>query len=109
MGVMTNEQLFIAAGLPTLASLASIAVALVLNGRLEGRMDKMGSDFNARIDKMGVDLNARMDKMGVDLNARIDKVGADLHARIDRVSADLTQFYSMLGKHEKAIEVLEKK
>ena len=106
---MTNEQLFIAAGLPTLASVASIVVALILSGRLENRMDRLGSELNARIDKVGTELNARIDKVGSDLHARIDSVGADLHARIDRVAAELRQTNMLLGKHDKAIDVLERK
>ena len=43
---MTDGQLLIAAGFPTAAGLASIAVALILNGRLESRMDRMAADLS---------------------------------------------------------------
>ncbi len=45
-------------------------------------------------------LGARIDQLGV----RIDQ----LSARVDRISDDLREFYRELGRHDKAIEVLER-
>jgi hypothetical protein len=91
---MSNAQLFVAAGLPTAASLASIAVALILDGRLETRMESIN-----------IRLESRMDVMNAHLEGRIEL----LASRIDRLAADLSQFYMVLGRHHKAIETLEKK
>ena len=46
MAIMTNWQLLVAAGLPTATGLITIALALVLNGRLESRMDRMAADLS---------------------------------------------------------------
>ncbi len=43
------------------------------------------------------------------LSGHIDRLGEQLSARIDRIEADLRQFYQILGRHEKAIEILEKR
>ncbi len=83
---MTNWQLLIAAGFPTATGLVTIAIALIMSGRLESS------------------LNSRMDK----LESKIDRVEASVNARIDRLSDDLRQFYMILGKHDKAIDLLEK-
>ncbi len=83
---MTNWQLLIAAGFPTATGLVTIAIALIMSGRLESS------------------LKSRMDK----LESKIDRVEASVNARIDRLSDDLRQFYMILGKHDKAIDLLEK-
>ena len=42
---------------------------------------------------------------GILLNQRgLDKV----ESRLDRMQPDLSQFYQILGKHDKAIEILER-
>ena len=80
---MSNAQLFVAAGSPTAASLASIAVALILNGRLETRIESINDRVGGRIELLG--------------------------SRIDRVAADLSQFYMIFCRDDKAIETLETK
>ncbi len=52
-------------------------------------------------------LTGRIDRMAGELTGRIDSSGDRLNGRIDRISDDLRQFYQILGRHEKAIEVLE--
>ena len=93
---MTNWQLLIAAGFPTATGLVTIAIALIMSGRLE-------SSLKSRMDK----LESKIDRVEASVNARIDRVEASV-ARIDRLSDDLRQFYMILGKHDKAIDLLEK-
>ena len=87
---MTNAQLYLAIGLPALVALTNTALIFFLSGRMDARFDK---------------IDARSDKM----DARLDRLESRVDARFDRVDADLRQFYSILGAHGKAIEILEKK
>ena len=80
---MTNWQLFISAGLPSLLVLVSM-------WRADNRMDLM---------------DARMDR----LETRLDWQNALTNSRIDRIADDLTRFYEILGRHEEAIDTLKKK
>jgi len=51
----------------------------------------------------GILLNQRgLDKV----ESRLERVNSDLSGRLDRMQADLSQFYQVLGKHDKAIEIL---
>ena len=57
--------------------------------------------LGARIDR----LETRMDA----LSARVDRLGEQLNARIDRLYDDLRLFDRALARHEKAIEILERR
>ncbi len=105
---MTNWQLLIAAGFPTATGLVTIAIALIMNGRLEARIDRVEASVNGRVDRLEASLNARIDRVEASVDARIDRVETSVNARIDRLTDDLRQFYMILGKHDKSIEMLEK-
>ncbi len=69
---MTNGQLFISAGLPSLLVLISM-------WRADKRMDAM---------------DARMDR----LETRLDSQNALTNSRIDRIADDLSRFYEILSR-----------
>jgi len=76
---MTNWQLFLAAGLPTITVLLSI-----------WRADKRADQMEARQDRT---------------DGRLDRI----EGRIDRIADDMKQFYMILGKHDARLDHLEKK
>jgi hypothetical protein len=78
---MTNLQLALSIGIPSLL----VLVGIFLN--------------NARFSV----IESRLDRMGSDLNARMDRMGSDLNARLDRQQSDLSQFYESLGRHDAEI------
>lgn len=84
---MTNWQLYVSAGLPTATGLVTIAVAVILNGRMEARLDSFRSE----------------------VEAKFTSLRSGLIARIDRVSDDQKQFYMILGEHKGKIESLDKR
>jgi hypothetical protein len=90
MRSMTNWQLFVSAGLPSLLVLISI-----------WRSDTRMNGIDARMDRIEV----RMDR----IEARIESTNNLTNSRIDRVADDLTRFYQILGRHEEAIDTLKKK
>ncbi len=77
--LMTNWQLFLAAGLPTITVLLSI-----------WRADKRADQMEARQDRMEAALGVT-------------------NSRIDRIADDMKQFYMILGKHDARLDHLEKK
>lgn len=80
---MTNLQLSLSIGIPSLL----VLVGIFLNNARFGAIDGRFSTIEARLDRMQADLNGRMDRM----------------------QADLSQFYRDLGRHDAKIENLEKK
>ncbi len=94
MRSMTNWQLYISAGLPTVTGLVTIAVAVVLNGRMEAKLDSFRSEVEAKF---------------ASLRDEIGSVRGELISRIDRVSDDQKQFYMILGEHKGKIESMEKR
>ncbi len=84
---MTNWQLCISAGLPTVTGLVTIAIAVVLNGRMEAKLDSFRSE----------------------VEAKFASLRGELISRIDRVSDDQKQFYMILGEHKGKIESMEKR
>ncbi len=91
---MTNWQLYISAGLPTATGLVTIAIAFILNGRMEARVESVRGELMTRIDAVRGELTATR---------------SELIARIDRVSDDQKQFYMILGEHKGRIDSLEKR
>lgn len=91
---MTNWQLYILAGLPTATGLASIAVALILNGRMEARLDNFRAEILALRTKM---------------EGKLTGLRSELISRIDRISVDQKQFYMILGEHKGKIDSFEKR
>ncbi len=84
---MTDWQLYLSAGLPTATGLVTIAVAIVLNGRME----------------------ARLDAFRTEVEAKFTSLRGELIARIDRISDDQKQFYMILGEHKGKIESTAKR
>ncbi len=82
---MTNLQLVLTIGIPSLLILVGMFLNNSRSNTLEGRIDRLGTELNARIDRMGSELNARMDRM----------------------QADLSQFYQTLGRHDAEITNLK--
>ena len=98
---MTNWQLYISAGLPTATGLVTIAIALVLNGRMEARLDSFREEFLGRIDSVRGEVNS--------VRGELTATRSELISRIDRVSDDQKQFYMILGEHKGKIDSLEKR
>jgi len=83
---MSNWQLFISAGLPTVMALIGILLSQKSADRLEKRMDG---------------LDKRMDQS----DRRFDRI----ESRLDRIEADLREFYRTIGQHEIRLDTLEKR
>lgn len=81
-------------GVPLLAILAGI----FLNNQ---QLDKLESRMNARFTAM----DTRFDKFEANVDSRFNR----LESRMDRMQADLSQFYTILGRHEVRLDVLEKR
>jgi hypothetical protein len=69
-----------------------VTVAAILAGILMNKAD---------LRELKADMNAKFGEM----NARFDR----LEAKQDRMQADLSEFHRVLGQHDKAIEILEKR
>jgi len=76
---MSNWQLFISAGLPTVMALIGFLSGQRSTERLEKRMDQS--------------------------DRRFDRV----ESRLDRIEADLREFYRTIGQHEIRLDTLEKR
>ena len=79
---MTNAQLYLALGMPTLTALTTLVVALINFARLEACMDRTDATIK--------DLRSDMDK------------------RLLTIEADLRRFFELYGRHDKAIKILER-
>jgi hypothetical protein len=80
---MSNLQLFLAAGLPTI----SVLIGILLSQRSTDKLEKRIDGFEQRSD------------------TRFDRV----ESRLDRIEADLREFYSTIGQHEIRMDALEKR
>lgn len=83
---MTNIEFFVLLG----TVLAGVFWQKADTHHLSGRIDQ---------------LTGRVDQ----LSGRMDQMFDQLSGRVDRISDDLRQFYRELGRHDKAIESLERK
>ncbi len=50
-------------------------------------------------------LSNRLDRFEADVNSRFDRI----ESKQDRMQADLSEFHRVMGQHDKAIEMLEKR
>lgn len=91
---VNNWQLYIAAGLPTLAVLLSI-----------WRADKRMDGLDARIDRLASRLDGRFNK----IDDRFDRLETRMDSRFDKVDADLRHLFELYGRHDEAIETLKKR
>ena len=87
---MTNIQLLLAVGLPTL----SVLVGILLNNRLL-------SEFKADIHKRFDSVDKRFDRV----ETRLDR----MDARFDRVDSDMREFFKTTTRLESRVDVLERK
>ncbi len=81
-------------GVPLLAILAGI---FLNNQQLEKLEARMTARFTA--------MDSRFDKFESNVDSRFNR----LESRMDRMQSDLSQFYTILGKHEVRLDVLEKR
>ena len=100
---MTNIQLFLSIGIPTLA----VLIGFLLNN---ARLSSIETSLGARIGSVESNLGARISGVESTLGARIGGVESTLGARIGGVESrlaaiegDLRQFYRNLGAHEAEI------
>ena len=89
---MTNLQLFLSIGIPTLAVLAGFQMN-------NARMGSVETGLGARI----ASLDAKIDRVEANLSARFDRV----ETRLTAIEGDLRQFYRDLGAHEADIANLK--
>jgi uncharacterized membrane protein (DUF106 family) len=84
--------------IPVVVTLIAIFAGILMNKadlrELKADMKDYKTDMNARFS----DLKAYMD-------VRFER----LEAKQDRMQADLSEFHRVLGQHDKAIEILEKR
>ena len=80
---MSNLQLLLAAGLPTITVLIGILLSQRSVEKLEKRMDGMEQRTDRRFDRV--------------------------ESRLDRIEADLREFYRTIGQHEVRMHTLEKR
>ncbi len=90
---MTNAQLYLALGMPTLTALTTLIVALINFAKLEARMDR---------------LETKVETSNKELRSDMDKRFSDTDKRLLTIEADLRRFFELYGRHDKAIEVLER-
>lgn len=91
---MTNQQLYLAIGLPTLTSL--ITLILVCLAWLSGR----SSDKEFR-NEIRHDLR--------ELRTEIQRLETRFEERFDRIDVELRYFHGVTGAHEARLTLLEKK
>ena len=84
---MTNEQLYLAIGIPALLILLNTSMMIFLFNRVEGRLDRMQTDMDGRFNGMQTGMDGRF-------------------AKID---TGLRRFFELFGRHDKSIEMLERK
>ncbi len=73
--------------IPVLVTLVAILAGILMN---KSDLRELKSDVNARFDEV---------------DRRFDR----LEAKQDRMQADLAEFHRVMGQHDKAIELLEKR
>ncbi|HXM44374.1 MAG TPA: hypothetical protein VN924_24265 [Bryobacteraceae bacterium] len=76
MGAMSNLQLYIAVGLPTIAVLASLVVSLVQISAIRG------------------DMRTQMAAMREDMRAQNAAIREDVHAQISEIREDIREIRS---------------
>ncbi len=86
---MSNQQLYLAIGVPSILALANLAIVLIgflVQGRsIEKRFDQQDKRFD------------QQDK-------RFDR----LEAKVDRMDTTLHEIHLMLGRHDARLDALEK-
>ena len=93
---MTNQQLYLAIGIPILFN---SSVVFILFQMLNARVGKVDD----KVDASRLEVVSRIDR----LDGKVDGVRLELVSRIDRVADATATFYRELGKHEAAIDKLQ--
>ena len=89
---MTNIQLFLSIGIPTLA----VLIGFLLNN---ARLNSIETSLGARISGVESSLGARIGSVESNLTSRL--IGVE--SRLTAIEGDLRQFYRDLGTHEAEI------
>ena len=116
---MTDLQLLLSIGIPSLLIALSMLQNNVKFNALEKRidgLDKRADGTDARFNRMDTSLDARFNKLEAGIEARFNKVDADLrvfrtehHQDIAAIHADLKQFYGMTTKLEGRMDEISKR
>ena len=69
------------------------------------RIDRRAETTDARIDKLETRIDGRIDKLEARMDSRFDKVDV----RFDKLDGEVRRLSENYGRHDKAIELLEKK
>ncbi len=91
---MTNTQLYLAIGLPTLTALLGIFTTLVGLLLQSKHLDERFKALEGRLDRMGAQTDSRLDRMD---------------ARLDLIQRDQREFYATQKQHDTRLESLERK
>ena len=106
---MTNTQLYLSLGIPAVLILTNIALTLFLVGRLESRIDRVDS----KLDATRLEVDSKLDTTRLGMDSKLDAIRIELvgrmDSRFDKVDGDMRHFFGLYGRHEKAIEILEKR
>ena len=95
---MTNEQLYLAIGIPALLILLNTSMMIFLFNRVEGRLDRMQTDMDGRFNGMQTGMDGRFKGMQTDMDGRFAKIDTDLR-----------RLFELFGRHYKSIEMLQPK
>jgi TolA-binding protein len=85
------------------AAVLTAIVALLLNHRAFGILDKRIDDTNTNLGRRIDDTNRRID----DTNRRIDDTKAEILRHLERIESDQKEFFKVLAEHDKRIQRLE--
>jgi hypothetical protein len=95
---MSNQQLFLSIGIPSL---------LILIGWLQTNVRL--SDLKAEVATTKSDLKLEIATTKTDLSKRIEEIRSDLGGRIARLELDYREFYGMEKKLEGRVDELSRK
>ena len=79
---MNNWQLLVAAGFPTATGLVAIVLAMIQNGRLDSRIDR--------------------------LEGKIEKLETKMDLRFDSIQRDQREFYAIQRQHDTRLDAMER-
>jgi hypothetical protein len=96
---MTNIQLFLSIGIPTLAVLIGFLMNNARLNTIETRIGGVESNLGARISGVEASQGTRINSLESNLISRI--IGVE--SRLTAIEGDLRQFYRDLGAHEAEI------
>lgn len=95
---MSNQQLYLAIGIPGLLALINLVILLVFGFRLDSRIERLDSKIDSKIDGLRGELGAM-----------INAVRNELGAKIESGQRDMREFYATQRQHDTRLEALERK